>query len=111
MKHTLGPWYIDKDQGCPFIRADQGKRWDNPVICHLYEDVTPEGSVTIGAWLKPFENAIENAQLIAQAPIMYERIREALAQLEKMDFSLSANWNGSLKTNIVLLLKSALEVK
>jgi hypothetical protein len=37
-----------------------------------------------------------------------ELLKEALSQLEKMDFTLSPNWNGSIKTNVALLLEGAI---
>ena len=66
---TPGPWELrDADNG-PHIVArlpeNEGKRWDDPVICNLYGDVTPEDSVTIGPWLETLPNALANAQLIA----------------------------------------------
>lgn len=69
--HTPAPWTIQSDNGgdgCYYIVADQGKQWNNPTICRLYDDVTPEDSVTIGAWLEPQANAEANARLIAAAP-------------------------------------------
>lgn len=74
MKATPGPWKIEHHQGNRYIVAEQGKRWDNPVICQLYEDVTPEDSVTIGDWLKEFENAEANAALIIAAPELLDAL-------------------------------------
>lgn len=74
--HTPGPWKALDLESYPYVMADQGKRWDNPTICDLFEDVTPETSVTIGAWLKAYDNAKANARLIAEAPAMADLIRE-----------------------------------
>jgi hypothetical protein len=73
VKHTPGPWLIEYEQGDnPFITADQGgQRWNNPVVCSLYEDVTPWDSVTIGPWLEANKNAEANARLIVKAPDLY----------------------------------------
>ena len=69
MNYTPGPWMIDHEQGdMPFIVAEQGKKWRKPVICSLYENVTPEDSVTLGPWLQANDNAGANARLIAAAP-------------------------------------------
>ena len=67
-RHTPGPWAIQHQEGHPYIVADQGKSWKNPLVCSLYEDVTPSDSVTIGPWLEANENAEANARLIAAAP-------------------------------------------
>ena len=73
--YTAGPWKIEHEQGDnPYIVADHGKKWDNPVICCLYEDVTPEDSVTLGPWLKANDNAAGNSQLIAAAPDLLEAL-------------------------------------
>lgn len=78
--HTPGPWRIDYQQDeATYIVAEQGKAWNNPTICHLYQDVTPEDSVTIGPWLEAFDNATANARLIAAAPDMAQTIRDLLA--------------------------------
>jgi hypothetical protein len=82
-KHTPGPWIINNVQSdCLYIDADQGKQWDNPTICALYKDVTPEDSITMMAWLKPFENAESNARLIAVAPELLSLVKE-LSSLTK----------------------------
>ena len=68
-QYTLGPWTVCYQEGDkPYIVADQGKKWNNPVVCNLYDDVTPEDSVTIGPWLEAHDNAAANARLIAAAP-------------------------------------------
>lgn len=76
---TRGNWKVEFVEGDkPYVVADQGVGWANPVICDLYEDVTPEDSVTMGAWLKALPNAHGNARLIAEAPAMLEIIEEFL---------------------------------
>lgn len=64
-------WLIESDNGgdeCYYIVADLGLKWNNHTICRLYDDVTPEDSVTLGAWLEPLDNAKANANLISAAP-------------------------------------------
>jgi hypothetical protein len=67
-KHTPGPWRIVNDGNYRLIEADIGKSWNNPTVCHLFVDVTPEDSVTIGPWYNSFDNDEANARLIAAAP-------------------------------------------
>jgi len=57
-QHTPGPWRVEGGQetGLYYIAADQGKAWNNPIICSLYEDVTPEDSI-VGAWYEAYPNA------------------------------------------------------
>ena len=86
VEYTPGPWIVGyADSGKPYIVADHGKRWDNPTICHLYEDVTPEGSVTIEPWLEAFDNAEANARLIAAAPDMMTLLQKYITVLESDD--------------------------
>lgn len=81
-KHTKGPWLVQKHEGQLYIVADQGKKWDNPTICNLYDDVTPSDSVTIGPWLEAFENAEHNAPVLAAAPKMLAALREFVKTME-----------------------------
>ena len=86
VEHTPGPWIVDyAASGKPYIVADRGKRWDNPTICHLYEDVTPEGSVTIEPWLEAFDNAEANARVVAAAPEMLAILEKYVTVLESDD--------------------------
>ena len=78
--HTPGPWRIDCIEDRVFyIEAEQGKAWNNPTICHLFADVTPEDSVTIGPWLEAFDNAEANARLIVAAPDLLFALENLLA--------------------------------
>jgi len=82
-KHTPAPWKIDTLQGdYLYIVSEQGKKWDNPVICQLYDDVTTEDSVTMSPWYKSFENAAANARLIKASPKLLDALQAALMQLE-----------------------------
>jgi hypothetical protein len=55
---------------------------DPPLVCALYEDVTPVDSVTGYPWLENFPNAAANALVIAAAPTMLDAARDALITLE-----------------------------
>lgn len=69
MGPTPGPWCVLDADSEPCITArlpeNEGRQWDDPIICHLYEDVTPFDSVTPGPWLKAMPNAQANAFFIA----------------------------------------------
>jgi hypothetical protein len=83
-EHTPGPWAVKyRDTDMPYIVANQGKAWDNPIICTLYEDVTPFDSVTIGPWLEARPNANANARLIAAAPKMLVALQMAEKGLDR----------------------------
>src|SRR5690554_60815 len=69
MGPTPGPWCVLDADSEPHVRArlpeNAGHRWDDPTICNLYDDVTPEDSVTFGPWLEALPNALPNAAFIA----------------------------------------------
>ena len=87
VEHTPGPWIVGyADSGKPYIVADHGKRWNDPTICRLYEDITPEGSMTGPGWcLEAFDNAEANARLIAAAPDMMTLLQKYITVLESDD--------------------------
>lgn len=96
-QHTPGRWYACKSDGnkiCIRQPLDCGFRR----IAHL--------NAGTAAGYVPEDYA--NAQLIAAAPELLEALEDALTQTAKLDFSLSANWNGSIKTNIALILENAI---
>ena len=84
-QHTRGPWTICLLQGkYPYIVADHGKKWDNPTICDLFQDVTPEDSVTMMDWFQKHPNAEANAILIAAAPDLLQELKSAKETMECM---------------------------
>jgi hypothetical protein len=96
-KHTPGPWRLGQQRFTDFVMIEGPKGqvtgWKQEMI----------GEV---CWVSEEDKA--NARLIAAAPELLDLAKEALAQLEKMDFTLSANWNGSIKTNVALLLDAVI---
>lgn len=89
MKHTQGPWYIDNVHGdclriCAAIPSNEGKLWNNPSICAFYEDIRePYGSC---AKDEPFENYVNNIQLVVAGPDMLaalEVARDLILELSK----------------------------
>lgn len=97
-KHTPGPWIVDNvSEKNLYVLADQGKNWNNPTVCALYEDVTPEDSVTLGPWLKSFDNAEANARLIASAPDLLaacQAMHDALSEI--LESCASADRDGEI---------------
>lgn len=86
--HTPGPW-----------RVEHRTVWSSEFrICQL----------DAGGRTNKGDIAQANAQLIAAAPEMLECIQEALRQLNTLDFSLSTNWNASVKENAIQLLEHAI---
>lgn len=118
VKHTPGPW----QQGGfgtiygPGITPNTGPQLET-ATCVCKVEPTNGHMRFVDS-----EQAKANARLIAAAPEtaaerdrlkeinkeLLDLAKEALNQLEEMDFSCSANWNGSLKTNVSLLLNAAI---
>lgn len=93
MGPTPGPWCVLDVDSEPYITArlpeNEGRRWDDPTICRLYEDVTPFDSVTFGPCLEALPNAKANGSFIAACDpdtaqaLLEERdaLRDALKEL------------------------------
>lgn len=93
---TPGPWCVLDADSEPQVRAqlpeNAGHRWDDPIICNLYDDVTPFDSVTFGPWLEALPNAQANAAFIVACDpdtiraLLAERdaLREALEVMVEM---------------------------
>jgi len=102
MGPTPGPWDVWDADSEPYITArlpeNEGRRWNDPTICHLYEDVTPFDSVTFGPWLEAMPNARANAAFIAACyPDMLRKLldeRDALREALKV----LVNWIPSADT-------------
>lgn len=47
------------------LPENEGRRWNDPVICALFEDVTADDYIGFGPCLEAFPNASANAALIA----------------------------------------------
>lgn len=99
--HTPGPWFgmlVETDKADHFhISSPTGEICDLPMRKHSTLPPSLERA-----------RVESDARLIASAPELLDLAKDALAQIEKMDFSCSANWNCSLKTNAVLLLNVAI---
>lgn len=81
MAATQGVWEVQGiHSDAPYIFADQNNGLNNPTVCNFYDDVTPEDSVTCGAWYESHENAIANANYIATANP--QAVQELIARLE-----------------------------
>lgn len=86
MGPTPGPWRESDVNGAPYIAAmlpeNEGRRWNDPIICNLYEDVTPWDSVTIGPWLEALPNAQANGSFITACDP--DTIRTLLEERDKL---------------------------
>lgn len=69
LEPTPGPRRVIDGDSHPYVTValpeNEGRRWDDPIICTLYEDVTPFDYVGFGERLQPFPNARANAAFIA----------------------------------------------
>jgi len=65
---TPGPRRVIDGYDYPHVTAalpeNEGHRWDDPIICALYEDVTAEDYIGFGRCLQAFPNARANAAFI-----------------------------------------------
>lgn len=96
MEPTQGPWRVIDGDSYPFVTValpeNEGRRWNDPVVCALYEDVTADDWVGWGRELEYFPNAHANAVFIAACDpdtiraLLDERdaLREALEMIVKM---------------------------
>jgi hypothetical protein len=86
MGPTPGPWCALDADSRPYITArrpeNEGRRWNDPTVCNLYEDVTPFDSVTPGPWLEALPNAKANASFIAACEP--DTIRALLAERDQL---------------------------
>lgn len=69
MEPTPGPRRVIDGDSYPYVTValpeNEGRRWNDPIICTLYEDVTPDDYIGFGECLQTFPNARANAALIA----------------------------------------------
>lgn len=69
MGPTPGPRRVSDEGSYPYVAVampeNEGHRWDDPIICTLYEDVTPDDYIGFGECIQAFPNARANAALIA----------------------------------------------
>lgn len=106
-KHTPGPWVAyGLDSRSPYVCADAGKRWDNPEICNLFNDVTPVDSVS-GRWLEPLPNAAANARLIAAAPELFDALNKLLSRAE-YHLDRSATHDGLMNVDAIVDARAVL---
>jgi len=86
MNPTPGPRRVIDGYDYPHVTAalpeNEGRRWDDPIICALYEDVTAEDYIGFGRCLQEFPNARANAALIAACDP--DTIRELLAERDAL---------------------------
>jgi len=86
MNPTPGPRRVIDGYDYPHVTAalpeNEGRRWDDPIICTLYEDVTAEDYIGFGRCLQAFPNARANAALIAACDP--DTIRELLAERDAL---------------------------
>jgi hypothetical protein len=68
MEPTPGPRRVIDGNSYPYVAVtlpeNEGRRWNDPIICQLYEDVTPD-PVALGPILEAMPNAQANAYFIA----------------------------------------------
>jgi hypothetical protein len=91
MGPTPGPRRASGYDSHPYVTValpeNEGHRWDDPIICTLYEDVTPDDYVGFGERLQSFPNARANAALIAACDP--DTIRALLAERDALQRKLS----------------------
>lgn len=86
MGPTPGPRRVIDGDSHPYVTValpeNEGHRWDDPIICALYEDVTPDDYVGFGKCLQSFPNARAHAALIAACDP--DTIRELLEERDAL---------------------------
>ena len=85
MKHTKGPWTIDKHPSCDVLYVNiEGGEWPYSEICTIY-------SVFI-------EDHRANAELIAKAPAMYDQLASARAIMQRFVDKVDSGMAKSVET-------------
>lgn len=85
MEPTPGPRRVI-DDSYPYVMValpeNEGCRWNDPIVCALYEDATPDDYIGFGKRLQAYPNARANAAFIAACDP--DTIRELLAERDQL---------------------------
>lgn len=123
MEPTPGPRRVIDGDSYPYVTValpeNEGRRWNDPIICALYEDVTADDYIGFGRCLEYFPNAHANAVFIAACDpdtiraLLDERdaLREALEMIAKMVETDGFAWDYAMDVARAALAKARGEEK